>query len=53
MACLLDDRAWAVSTLGEATNVRLVTPGNRFLETGLGLLPGISVTIGAEQHHRF
>jgi Ca-activated chloride channel family protein len=39
-----DDRAWAVSTLGEATNVRLVTPGNRFLETGLGLLPGISVT---------
>lgn len=40
----LDDRAFAVSTLGDATNVRLITPGNRFLETGLGLLPGLKVT---------
>lgn len=40
----LDDRAFAVSTIGDALNVRLVTGGNRFLETGLGLLPGVSVT---------
>ncbi len=39
-----DDRAFAVSTLGDALNVRLVTGGNRFLETGLALLPGIKVT---------
>ncbi len=39
-----DDRALAVSTLGEALNVRLVSDGNRFLETGLSLLPGIRVT---------
>ncbi len=40
----LDDRAFAVSTLGDALNVRLVTGGNRFLETGLALLPGLTVT---------
>ncbi|NTU79051.1 MAG: VWA domain-containing protein, partial [Chloroflexales bacterium] len=40
----LDDRAYAVSALGDALNVRLVTGGNRFLETGLALLPGIKVT---------
>ncbi|NJK79549.1 MAG: VWA domain-containing protein [Chloroflexaceae bacterium] len=40
----LDDRAWAVSRLGEATNVRVIGPGNRFLATGLALLPGVSVT---------
>ncbi len=40
----LDNHAWAVSTLGEALNVRVIGPGNRFLETGLELLPGISVT---------
>lgn len=40
----LDDRAFAVSTLGDALNVRLVTGGNRFLTTGLGLLPGVQVT---------
>lgn len=39
-----DDRAFAVSTLGDAMNVRLVSQGNRFLETGLSLLPGIKVT---------
>jgi Ca-activated chloride channel family protein len=39
-----DDRALAVSTLGDALNVRLVSGGNRFLETGLALLPGIQVT---------
>jgi Ca-activated chloride channel homolog len=41
----LDDRAWAVSTLGDALNVRIIGPGNRFLETGLGLLPGIKPTL--------
>lgn len=41
----LDDRGWAVSTLGEATTVRLLSPGNRFLEVGLSRLPGIKVTV--------
>src|SRR6266545_1367580 len=36
-----DDRAWAVSTAGEGTTIRVIGPGNRFLETALGLLPGI------------
>lgn len=39
-----DDQAFAVSPIGEALNVRLVTSGNRFLSTGLSLLPGIDVT---------
>lgn len=39
-----DDRAFAVSTLGDVRNVRVVTPGNRFLTTGLALLPGLQVT---------
>ncbi|MBX0330740.1 BatA and WFA domain-containing protein [Oscillochloris sp. ZM17-4] len=43
-ALAADDRAYAVSTLGDALNVRLISPGNRFLETGLALLPGIQVT---------
>jgi len=38
-----DDRAFAVSPATEATTVRLVTAGNRFLETGLSLLPGLNV----------
>lgn len=41
----LDDRAWAVSTLGEEITVRIVGAGNRFLETALGLLPGVKVTL--------
>lgn len=40
-----DDRAWAVSTLGEGTTVRLVSPGNRFLEVGLARLPSIKVSV--------
>ncbi len=40
----IDDRAWAVSSLGETTGVRIVGPGNRFLQTALELLPGIEVT---------
>ncbi|HNP73057.1 MAG TPA: BatA and WFA domain-containing protein [Kouleothrix sp.] len=41
----LDDRAWAVSSVGEGTNVRLVSPGNRFLEVGLAGLPSIKATL--------
>ena len=41
----LDDRGWAVSSIGEGTTVRIVGPGNRFLETALGLLPGIRLTL--------
>lgn len=44
----LDDRAWAVSRLGEATNVRLVSPGNRFLETALDLMPGVNTMLVPE-----
>lgn len=40
----LDDRAWAVSNAGEGTQVRLVSPGNRFLTTALKLLPSIQTT---------
>lgn len=40
----LDDQAWAVSRLGDVTNVRVVGPGNRFLQTGLDLLPSVSAT---------
>jgi archaellum component FlaG (FlaF/FlaG flagellin family) len=43
-ALALDNQAWAVSSLGETTRVRLVSPGNRFLETALTLLPSIDVT---------
>jgi Ca-activated chloride channel homolog len=38
-----DDRAFAVSSFGQATSVRLLSDGNRFLQTGLSLLPGLSV----------
>jgi hypothetical protein len=40
-----DDRAWAVSNIGDTARVRLVTPGNRFLEAALGLLPGVSLNV--------
>ncbi len=39
-----DDRAFAVSRASAALTVRLVSDGNRFLETGLSLLPGLQVT---------
>jgi hypothetical protein len=45
-ALAVDNQAWAVSSLGEETTVRIVGPGNRFLETALELLPGVS-TINA------
>jgi hypothetical protein len=40
-----DDHAWAVSSLGEGTTVRVVGPGNRFLETALALLPGVTTQV--------
>ncbi len=40
-----DDRGYAVSTTGEGTNVRLISPGNRFLQTALGLLPSVKATL--------
>src|SRR4029079_7135450 len=40
-----DDRGYAVSIAGEGTNVRLISPGNRFLETALGLLPSVKTTL--------
>lgn len=43
-ALALDDRAWAVAPLHEKTSVRVVTSGNRFLETALALLPNVEVT---------
>jgi hypothetical protein len=41
----LDDTAWAVPPRGSATNIVLVTEGNRFLQTGLGLLAGVELTL--------
>ncbi|RRR75022.1 MAG: VWA domain-containing protein [Candidatus Viridilinea halotolerans] len=38
-----DDRAFAVSTMGSSTTVRLMSDGNRFLEVGLALLSGLEV----------
>jgi Ca-activated chloride channel family protein len=39
-----DDRAWAASTVGDTTRVRVIGEGNRFLDVGLSLLPGIQVS---------
>lgn len=41
----LDNSGWAVSAAGDATNLRVVGPGNRFLEVALGLLPSIRTTL--------
>jgi Ca-activated chloride channel family protein len=40
----LDDRAWAVQASSDPIPVRLVTPGNVFLATALGLMPRVQVT---------
>lgn len=40
----LDDRAWVVPRDGDSAAISLVTDGNAFLETALGLLPGLEVT---------
>lgn len=52
-----DNQAWAVSRLGTTIPIRIVGPGNYFLETGLSLLPGVEVvrrppdwTIAQEPH---
>lgn len=39
-----DDRAVAVGAPAEKANIRLVSDGNRFLETALATLPGVQVT---------
>ncbi len=39
-----DDQAWAVRPSNDPIPVRLVTPGNRFLATVLGLMPRVAVT---------
>lgn len=39
-----DNTAWAVSNLGEGTNVRVVGAPNRFLDVALSLLPGVKTT---------
>jgi hypothetical protein len=40
----VDNRAWAVSSLGDITDVRVVSSGNRFLQTALDLLPSVRTT---------
>lgn len=39
-----DDRAVTVNRLPPEIQVNLVTPGNRFIETALSLLPGVQLT---------
>jgi Ca-activated chloride channel homolog len=41
----LDDQAWALTAQREPVPVTLVTEGNRFLDTGLKLLPGFTVAL--------
>ncbi len=40
----LDDRAWATSVGTDKATIRIMTDGNRFLETAFGLLPGLQVS---------
>jgi len=40
----VDDYAVAVPPAARPISVRLVTPGNRFIRTALGLLPGVELT---------
>ncbi len=40
-----DNRAWAVEPAMSRVSVQLVSTGNRFLETALGLLPNVEVTL--------
>jgi Ca-activated chloride channel family protein len=45
----LDDRAWVVQPTSSEQNITLVSDGNRFLETALGLLPDLQInTISIE-----
>jgi Ca-activated chloride channel family protein len=43
-ALSLDDRAWAVQQVSGLQNITLVSEGNRFLETALGLFPNLEIT---------
>lgn len=43
-ALALDDTAWAVAPVRSGAQIQIVGPGNRFLELGLSLLPGVEVT---------
>jgi hypothetical protein len=45
----VDDRAWSVYRSSQPARVLLVTPGNLFLETALGLLPELEVTAARPQ----
>jgi hypothetical protein len=40
-----DDRAWAAPPSTEKAAVRIVGPGNRFLETALRLMPNVEITL--------
>jgi hypothetical protein len=52
-ALSLDDRAWTLQQVSESSKVVLISQGNRFLETALGLLPGIkSSTLNQEDFGR-
>ena len=48
-----DDQAWALGNQATGSSITLVTEGNRFLETALRLLPGVSTEtitpVGFEQ----
>ncbi len=41
----VDDHAWAVAPATDKLAARLVTTGNRFLETALALLPNVETTV--------
>jgi len=41
----IDDAAWAVHAEGSRGQVVMVSAGNRFLQTGLGLLPGMDLEL--------
>jgi Ca-activated chloride channel homolog len=47
----LDDRAWAVHRITRPAAVTLVTPGNRFLETALALLPNLEVSLALPEEY--
>lgn len=40
-----DDRAWAIRSAADPTSVLLVSNGNRFLETALGLLANVELSV--------
>ncbi|MBI5029337.1 MAG: BatA domain-containing protein [Chloroflexi bacterium] len=44
-ALATDDNSWAVSPSSEKISVRIVSTGNRFLETALRLMPNVETTV--------